>query len=224
MKCILLTSIGVFTYVIGICQTKTSDNKNFTLLREIDSSGYFLTGELPNKANRLKYNLISRDEFNYSPREVLYWTNALIINTANGQTTKHFSTGLNAVYPVSNTVEINKYDWTYNSYQRTPVSGMSKTHLIFLVKSDELNKDGVLDDEDPISIYLTDKKGNGLKRITESSMNVVGWSLSKDCKTIIALIQVDKNGDKKFSDEEEALFIIKLEEDFSKIKLAKVIE
>ena len=207
----------------GFCQAKTHDNKSYVQIREIDSSGYFITGELPNKTNRTKFNFLTRNQFEYSSMQTQFWTNALIINSADGKKTKLFSTGLVAIYPLYNTVALNKYDWSYNPAEKGNSSGMSEKYLIFLVKSDELNKDGILDEEDPVSIYFSNKTGTAMRRITEPSMNVTSWVLSKDCKRIIATIQTDSNNDKKFSDEDEELYYINLDEDMSKIKVFKTV-
>lgn len=224
MKAIKLTLIIMLCYsTIGFCQQKTHDHKSYVQIREIDSSGYFITGEYPNKKNRTKYNFLTRNQFEYSSMQTLFWTNALIINSDNGKTTKLFSNGLVAVYPLYNTVALNKYDWSYNPAEKSNSSGMSENYLIFLVRSDELNKDGILDEEDPVSIYISNKTGTAMKRITEPSMNVTSWVLSKDCNRIISTIQTDSNSDKKFSDGDEELYYINLDEDMSKIILLKAV-
>ncbi len=210
--------------VIGFSQTKYRDYKSYVQVREIDSSGYFITGEMLNKNNRVKYNFLNRTQHEYSSQQVIFWTNVIVINSANGSSTHLFSKGLFAIYPIYNTLAINKYDWGYYPTEKNNNSGMSENCLIFLVRSDELNKDGILDEEDPISIYLTTKTGSSLKRLTDASMNVTSWMLTKDSKYIIASIQTDTNNDKRFSDEDEVLYWINVEADLSTIKPPTIIQ
>ena len=107
----------LFFSTTGFCQAKTHENKTYVQIREIDSSGYFITGEYPNKTNRTKYNFLTRNQFDYSSAQTMFWTNALIINSANGMMTKLFSTGLVAVYPLYNTEGSGSWHTNWNLQQ-----------------------------------------------------------------------------------------------------------
>lgn len=71
-------------------------------------------------------------------------------------------------------------------------------------------------------MYISTKKGENFRQITPNGINVTSWSLSKDSKTIILIGQEDKNGDKKFSDDDEMIYQIDLTQGISKMKLTPV--
>jgi hypothetical protein len=101
-------------------------------------------------------------------------------------------------------------------------SGMSSNYIIYLARTDEYNKDGVIDDDDPIYLFVSTKTGENLKQITPNGMNVTSWKITRDGKTIIVTIQNDKNSDKKFNDEDEIIYQIDLNEDIQKIKISPI--
>jgi hypothetical protein len=102
------------------------------------------------------------------------------------------------------------------------LSVISADHLIYLVRTDEYNKDGIIDEDDPVYLYVSTKTGDALKQITPVGMSVTNWKMAKDGKTIIATVQNDKNNDKIFDDEDETIYQIDLNEDISKIKCSPV--
>jgi hypothetical protein len=92
-------------------------------------------------------------------------------------------------------------------------------HIVYLARTENYNDDKALDSDDPLYLYISDKKGEGLKQITPNGFNVVSWTLSKDRKIILVKMQNDKNRNKKFGNGDDELYYrIDLNDDISKIK------
>jgi hypothetical protein len=202
-------------------QVKNSNGINYSQPLQVDSSDYFIIGSLANKTNKLKYNFAPRNQFEGYDGQDAYWTNVFIHSLKDKKLKKLFPNDLVAVYPVQNTMLYIKFDYGYSDPRRM-YSGMSSNYIIYLAKTDEYNNDGIIDDDDPVYIYISTKTGENFKRITPRGMNVTRWKMARDGKSIIATIQIDSNNDKKFSDEDEIIYQIDLNDDISKINISTV--
>jgi hypothetical protein len=169
----------------------------------------------------VKYNLSVKNQYENYDGQSNFWTNVLVLNLKDKKSKKIFPTDLIAIYPVQNTMLYVQFDNVYYEPRRL-ISGMSSKYIVYLVRTDELNKDGIIDDDDPIYIFISIKAGEHLKQITPNVMNVTNWKLSKDGNAIVATIQKDTNGDKRFDDEDEIIYQIDLDNDISKIKIQPV--
>jgi len=212
----LLDTIIIITVIASTCfgQEKFQNGVSYTNPLKIDTSNYYLTGNLIKKSERNKFNLLSNNGYYLAP----IWTNVYIFNPETKSAIKMFSNSLNCIYSITTS-----YPSHYTSSRNiTPQSAILKNCILFSVKTDEYNKDGVIDEDDPVSLFITTKSGENLTRITPADMNVTGWSSDDKDKKLFVMLQKDKNGDKKFTDEDEVLYIIDLNEDFSKIKMTPI--
>ena len=183
---------------------------------QVDSSEFHIVGGKPNKSEKIKYVAEDRSQgySGYYTGESQLWSNAYVFNDSTDKLIKLFDFPLVAVFPSVNTMQHLKYDY---NYQRTVLSGTSKENLIFAVKIDEYNKDGVIDSDDPVYIFICRKDGTECKQFSPPGMNVTNWRLIKDGMGILLTIQSDKNSDKKFTEDEE-LYQIDLHSTISKIQ------
>lgn len=220
-KIVFLTLLFVSGTFYSYGQAKNSNGINYAPPVQIDSSDYFIIGSLLNKTNKPKYNFDNKNQFDGYDGQIKFWTNVLIHSTKEKKIKKMFPSDLVAVYPMQNTMLYVRFDYGYYEPNKM-LSGMSADHLIYLVRTDEYNKDGIIDEDDPVYLYVSTKTGEALKQITPVGMSVTNWKMARDGKTIIATIQNDKNNDKKFDDEDETIYQIDLNEDISKIKCSPV--
>lgn len=222
-----MKKITIFTTLIFVSifysfgQVKSSNGINYAQPLQIDSSDYFIFGSLVNKTNKLKYNFSVKNQFENYDGQNTFWTNVFIHSLKGKKIKKIFPNDLVAVYPIQNTMLYIKFDYGYSD-PRKMYSGMSTDNIIYLVRTDEYNKDGVIDDDDPLYLFVSTKTGENLRQITPIGMNVTSWRIARDGKTIILTIQNDKNGDKKFTDEDESIYQIDLNEDIQKIKISPI--
>lgn len=215
-----LTLVFSSFVMLVFSQFKNPNNGGFTLAIQVDSSHYFLVGGVPTKSEKTKFVNEERSMgyTTYYTGENVLWSNAYVFNDSTDRLIKVFDMLLMAVFPAVNTMSFIKYDY---NYQKNISSGTSKDNLIFAVKTDSYNNDGVIDMDDPVYIFISRKDGTGCKQISPVGMNVTNWKLIKGGSGILLTIQPDKNADKKFTEEEE-LYQIDLNEDISKIKIKAV--
>ncbi len=217
MKLLLLsTIISLFFNLKTLAQYDVPNAVSYSYPLQLDSSSFYIMGSLLNKTDRDKYSFQNRLN-----NGIDNWTNVFIYNSETNKTAKLFSTYPVSIYPVEsgNKLPIN---W-YSRVRMAPQSGvLANNVIIFAVRTDEYNKDGVIDLGDPVTLYISTKSGSKVKQIAPSDMNVVSWTSSVDDKKLIIKLQKDKNGDKKFADEDEVLYEVELNDDFSKIKMTQI--
>lgn len=222
MKTIRLVLTISFTFAISasFSQFKPSNAGGYTMSIQVDSSHFYIIGGQPNKAEKTKYVTEDRSQgyTSYSGDATL-WTNVYVYNDSTEKLLKVFDLPLAGVYPSFNTMQALKYDYFY---QDRIASGVSKDNLIFVVKTDSYNNDGVIDSDDPVYLFVSKKDGTGCKQISPNGMNVTGWKLIKGGAGIILTMQPDKNADKKFTEDEE-LYQVSLDADISKVRITPIV-
>ncbi len=192
----------------GFAQIRSSDAVAYSQPMQVDSSDYFIIATIVDKTNKAKYSFGQIGIY----RGMGNWTNVLFYNSKTNKTKKLFSNGPIAVGSVT------QANYSTGSMGTNILSAIIENNILFMVRNDEYNNDGIIDEDDPVSVFISTKSGEGLRQITPKDMHVLSWQLSKDKKTIIIKLQKDKNGDKKFTDEDEIIYQIDMNDDISKIK------
>jgi hypothetical protein len=221
MKSLKINLTIVFTIVSISCigQFRSSNFGGYTFSIQVDSSHIYILGGQPNRSEKAKYIPEDRSQgFTSYSGEVTLWNNVYVYNDSTGKLLKIFDSPLIGVYPAFNTMVIMKSDYYF---QRTIMSGVSKDNLIFAVKTDTYNNDGVLDSDDPVYLFASRKDGTDCRQITPNGMHVTNWRLTKDGKGLLVTLQVDKDSDKKFTEDEE-LYKVDLNSNVSQIKIRPI--
>lgn len=198
---------GVIACTCSFGQKK--DEINFAEPIQIDSSEYFLIPHVIDGDNRGDYGKIGYAWGNYI--DISFY------NAQTNQTKKLFGTTL---------ALINSFSPERNYYREPvpeiPVNILPK-HIVYLVRTEDFNKDKELDYRDNISIYISTKTGDNLRQITPKGLHVMSWILSKDKKMILAKCKWDKNKNKKFGEgDDDVYYRIDLDDDISKIKCEQI--
>jgi hypothetical protein len=183
---------------------------------EADSLQNYIVGLLPTRINKDKY-IVNTLQYDYSGNNLSIWTNIIFYNTQSKLVTKLFEkTDLISMSPLTG--------WYagITSYKNQHLSVIFGKFILLSIKTDDYNKDGVIDETDPVSLFVCTKAGEHLVQISPKDMNVTAWTLSRDGKVIIAKIQKDKNSDKRFINEDEEIYQIDLDGDFNKIKATPI--
>ena len=89
-----------------------------------------------------------------------------------------------------------------NNYHNT----VSSSKWIFYFVKVDYNNDGKIDKNDPYIIYVSDKKGEGLKSITPLNENTLSIDIYDKQGFALIKLQRDTDGNKKFSYNEWADF------------------
>jgi hypothetical protein len=213
MKRFILASASCLCIsVISLAQMPGRDNTSYSQPVQIDSSDNYIIASLIDKTNKTKYN------YTGTYRVGGNWTNIFIYNTATTESKKIFSTNPVLIFPLSPI-------WPnamYVQQQEIRFSYSIRDYMLLLVKTDSYNQNGIIEEDDPTSLYIVSKTGNNLTQISPKDMNVMSYTLSRDGKTILIKLQKDNNNDKKFLDEDEVLYQINLDRNYSKIKATPV--
>jgi hypothetical protein len=208
MKRFILTSASCFCILlISSAQLPGRDNTSYSQPIQIDSSDNYIIASLIDKTNKTKYNYTGTYRMGGN------WTNIFIYNSATTESKKIFSASPVLIFPLSPIVGNPMY-----VQQEIRFSYSIRDYMLLLVKTDNYNQNGIIEEDDPISLYIVSKTGANLTQISPKDMNVISYTLSRDGKTILTKLQKDNNNDKKFLDEDETLYQINLDKDYSKIK------
>ncbi|MET0391732.1 MAG: hypothetical protein ABW019_01270 [Chitinophagaceae bacterium] len=207
MKPILLL-LGVICYCSAFSQKVEI---NYSTPLQIDSSEYFMIPELIDNDNKEAYG---------KGKGYLLWgnyTDIYFYNAKTNESKKLFGTTL-ALVSSFNTGRQYYYDRPGDQEEKAPANILPR-HILYLARTADYNGDKALDSDDPVYLYLSDKTGNNLARITPEGMNLVSWTLSKDKQMILVKLQRDKNGNKKFGQgDDDVYYRVDLQEDVSKVK------
>lgn len=220
MKSLFILLVLVFTLVnTSFAQMQLNYKNNYSIPIQIDSTDIYFIGSLADKTNKAKYSM--GYNANYNNPNLGFWTNILVYNSKTEEVKKLFADSLVMIYPFySGLTERNVFDYSYTKMVRG--SMVYENFLLISVKTDNYSKDGVIDDEDPLSIFICTKDGKKLTQVTPNEMNVLSLKVSRDMKTIFMNVQRDKDGDKKFSNENEEIFKVTIGKDVSKFELKKL--
>jgi hypothetical protein len=204
---IAFLSVSIYSF----SQLNRSESISISSLFQIDSSEFFIFGKLIDKSTKAKYGA-STKVFNG-------YTNAYVYNSKTKKILSMFPNGITLIFPFYD----NFYNMVYTYGQALKQSVIQKNYIIFLVQDADLNGDGILDDDDPASIYISKSNGESLTKISSNELNVISWTFARDSNTILFTAQKDSNKDKKFINEDQLLYQVDLENDISKIKVTQVI-
>ena len=209
LSVLLLTSITTFGQPINGRDFKNRTGLNYWQPIQIDSSDNFIIAKRIDKSDSAMY----RTKLDYfgNPSywaEEFYCTDIIIYNSKTTLSKNLFKKKPTLVLTIAN----------FTNENASNIGAILKKHLLFLAKTDDLNKDGILDYTDPLYIFLSNKSGDSLTQITPTGYNVVSWSLAKKQNVILVKLVRDKNGDNKYNDEDELFYQIDLNDDISKIK------
>lgn len=202
-------TLSTFSQPINGVDYKNRDSVSYRQPIQIDSSDYFIIAKQIAKSDRAKYNT-NLDYFGNPSywAEEFYCEDIIIYNRKTHDSKNLFKIKPSLVLAISD----------YSSYGGMNISAILKKHLLFLAKTYDHNKDGILDHSDPLYLFLATKSGDSLTQISPNGYNVITWTLSKDKKNILVKMVKDTNGNNKYSDEPEIFYQIDLHDDISKIK------
>ncbi len=178
---------------------------------QIDSSEFYVFGKFIDKTNKAKYGA-SQGQYSGG------YTNLYVYNSISRSVKNIFANQTILVLQISNESKIYS---PYNN-QGMRYSAFLKDYIVILALDKDLNADGILDEDDPISLFICKKNGDNLMKVTAEDMNVLSWTYTKDNNVLLVRVQKDSNNDKKFNNEDETLYQIDLTKDGSKIKFTKI--
>jgi hypothetical protein len=114
---------------------------------------------------------------------------------------------------------ITNYGNKYNNIDEAKVSA-TKQKIFYNVKTDDYNKDNVLDYKDPEYLYVSDKEGYNFTQISPTNYDLKNWQYISSSGKIIMNLVKDSDKNNLFDDKDE---IVLFELDITKDSVAKEI-
>lgn len=207
------TDQSSFAQSVNGVDYKHRDSVSYRQPIQIDSSDNFLIAKQIANSDRNKYN--TKVDYFGNPSywaEEFYCEDMIIYNRKTHESKNLYKRKPSLVLAVGD----------YVTYGGTNISAILKQHILLLAKTNDINKDGILGQSDPIYLFMTTKSGDSLTQISPPDYCVISWSSSKDNKTILLKLVKDNDGDGKYNDDPEVFYQIDLDNDISKIKCVPI--
>ena len=101
-----------------------------------------------------------------------------------------------------NKVLILDYNYNYNA-EEGGSSSKKTDHIFYTMRSQDYNRDKLLDDKDPAYLFVSDKFGNNLRQISPANYAVNTWKYIQASRKVIITATKDSNNNKVFDDGDE---------------------
>jgi hypothetical protein len=112
---------------------------------------------------------------------------------------------------------------TVTTSHYTPARRAVNPKMVFyIVKESDTNGSGRIDERDASILYVSDARGENLRAITTSDVNVINLSFYEKLGFALIEIQRDSDGDKSFKSEDKGSYFQKIS--LSDLSLGKPIE
>ena len=90
------------------------------------------------------------------------------------------------------------------------LKNFSRDWIFYLVKSSDFNGNGKLDEKDPNVLFVTNRKGEGLKPLSPPNENVIAINVYDKQGFALVKMQRDANHDKDFKSEDKDSYLVKI--------------
>lgn len=80
--------------------------------------------------------------------------------------------------------------------------------LMFTILEKDSNKDGLINDDDADSVYISNMTGKNLKKVNPENTKLIDWNLSEKDKKLYLRLRTDSNRDNKFTEEDKMEIIV----------------
>ncbi len=114
-----------------------------------------------------------------------------------------------------------EYDY-YNRSKTDKLDYVSSKWIFYFVKSKDYSKNGKIDSDDPYILYVSDKKGNGLRPITSDYENAISIDIYDKHGFALIKMQRDLDKDYDFESDDKDYYYIRL--DLNRMILGNKIE
>jgi hypothetical protein len=174
----------------GDTEPSSVENLNIQMnsFTEIDSTGVLI---FP-----LQMGQNERDDGNYSYKEMPengFW-NIMFLNSNTNE--YHLLT--------EKKILILDYDYKYNAEEGINISKKTN-HIFYNVRSADYNKDKVINEKDPIYLFVSDRFGKNFRQISPSNLSLNSWKYIQSSNKVIMTATKDRNTNNLFDDKDEVL-------------------
>ncbi|MGC4129468.1 MAG: hypothetical protein QM564_07880 [Bergeyella sp.] len=110
---------------------------------------------------------------------------------------------------------ISSFDYNYKHYDTETIRVSNKTnHIFYNAIISDFNKDKLLNEEDPIYLFVSDKYGKNFRQISPDNYSLDNWKYIPSSNKVIMTATRDSNNDNVFDEKDEvSTFEIILDKD-----------
>jgi hypothetical protein len=195
LKLILFVTFGMLTQS-GECQIKSKEGRYFgePIITDSLSTIFFPS----------RYN----EEF-LSTNKIAFWgdyyANIVVYDFTKDSYHKLFSQdtyieSFRAIDPYSHRLQVN-----------TRPENLTDKWMFLLVKDNDYNRTGRIDERDPSILFVTTIKGENLKALTGKNENVVAFNIFDKQGFLLVKLQRDSNHDEAFTDKDKDFYFRKID-------------
>ncbi|GAB0157091.1 hypothetical protein CHRYSEOSP005_23600 [Chryseobacterium sp. Alg-005] len=174
-------------------ETEPSSIENLNIqtssFTEIDSTGILI---FPLQMGQNK-----REDGNYSYKEMpdnTYW-NIIFLNSNTNE--YHLLT--------EKKILILNYDYKYNADEEEINVSKKTDHIFYNVRSLDYNNDKLINENDPVYLFVSDRFGNNFRPISPANYSLNSWKYIQSSNKVIMTVTKDSNQDKLFDDKDEVV-------------------
>ena len=144
-----------------------------------------------------------------------YYSNILFYNFLQDSTKRLFN---NDTYIKG----FKKENYYYNRDKEEKPDNITSKWIFYFVKSNDYNKNGKIDNDDPYTLFVSDKNGNALKSLTPQNENAVSIHIYEKQGFALIKMQRDLDKDEDFESDDKDFYYLRL--NLNSLTLEKKIE
>ncbi len=114
------------------------------------------------------------------------------------------------------------YRYDYFERRMKPNVNQTQKYIFYLVMDTDRNNNGKIDDDDPVSLYVSTLYGDELRKLSSINENVLSFEIFEKENFAMIEIQRDGNQDNAFTSKDNDYYYIKL--DLETLSFGKPIE
>lgn len=101
-------------------------------------------------------------------------------------------------------------DYSYRARTTEKIKNITKKWIFLLIKSEDTNSSGRIDEKDPSILFAVSPDGQILKQLTDKTENIVSFDIFEKQGFLLIKVQRDSNNDKSFKADDKDYFFKKI--------------
>jgi hypothetical protein len=96
------------------------------------------------------------------------------------------------------------YDYKYNTEEGINIAKKTD-HIFYNVRSFDYNQDKLINEKDPIYLFVSDRFGKNFRQISPTNYSLNSWKYIQSSNKVVMTATKDSNNNKLFDDKDEIL-------------------
>lgn len=82
-------------------------------------------------------------------------------------------------------------------------NAIDSNYILYLIKVDDINKDGLLDEKDPSYLFASDRKGKNFRRLSPANQHLNSWTYIEATQKLLMNVTKDSDNNVKFDETDQ---------------------